>query len=308
LAANSLRSEKIWLDGRLVPYDEANVHVLTHSLHYGLAVFEGIRCYKCANGRSAIFRLSEHIRRLFESAHILEMKIPFSPEEVIKSCAEVVRVNRLAECYIRPIAFYGEGEMGLAARGNKVRLAIAAWPWGAYLGDEGAVKGVRLKISSFTRFHHNTLMAHSKASGQYINSILAAYEARRSGYDEALLLDVQGYVAEGSGENVFIVRDGKVRTPPVTSILPGITRDAALRMLTDMNIEVTEQHFPRDAIYIADEMFMTGTAAEITPVREVDDRVIGHGSPGSITLKLQEAFRTAVTGRDPRYSEWLYYV
>jgi branched-chain amino acid aminotransferase len=308
LAASNLRSDKIWLDGELVPYDEANVHILTHSLHYGLAVFEGMRCYKSANGRSAIFRGSEHIRRLFDSAHILEMKIPFSQEEMLKSCADVVRVNRLAECYIRPIAFYGEGEMGLAARGNKVRVAIAAWPWGAYLGDDSANNGVRLKTSSFTRFHHNTFMAHSKASGQYINSILAAYEARRNGYDEALLLDVNGYVAEGSGENVFIARDSKVKTPPLTSILPGITRDAAIRMLADMNIGVSEEHFPRDAVYIADEMFMTGSAAEITPVRELDDRLIGGGNRGPITMKLQAAFNAAVTGRDSRYAEWLYYV
>jgi len=308
LAASSLRSDKIWLDGVLVPYDEANVHILTHSLHYGLAVFEGMRCYKGANGRSAIFRGPEHIRRLFDSAHILEMKIPFSQEEILKSCADVVRVNRLAECYLRPIAFYGEGEMGLAARGNKVRVSIAAWPWGAYLGDDSLHKGVRLKTSSFTRFHHNSFMTYAKASGNYINSILAAYEARRNGYDEALLLDVNGFVAEGSGENVFIVRDGKVKTPPLTSILPGITRDAAIRMLADMGIPVAEEHFPRDAIYIADEMFMTGSAAEITPVRELDDRTIGGGSRGPITMRLQEAFSAAVSGRDTRYAEWLYNV
>lgn len=308
MAASSLRTDKIWIDGAMVPYDQANVHVLTHSLHYGLAVFEGMRAYKCADGRSAIFRGPEHIRRLFESGLILEMKIPYSQEALLKACAEVVRINRLAECYVRPIAFYGEGEMGLSARGNKVRVAIAAWPWGAYLGEESVKNGVRLKISSFVRFHHNSLMPHAKASGQYINSILAGYEARRNGYDEALLLDVHGFVAEGSGENIFIVRDGKVRTPPVTSILPGITRDAVIRMMREMGIQVSEELFPRDAVYIADEVFMTGTAAEVTPVREVDDRQIGAGRPGPITMKLQETFQAVLRGQDTRYREWLYYV
>ncbi|MGH8011920.1 MAG: branched-chain amino acid transaminase, partial [Candidatus Binataceae bacterium] len=280
MGSDSLRTDKIWIDGGMVPFDRANVHVLSHSLHYGLAVFEGMRCYKGDNGRSAIFRANEHIRRLFDSAHIVEMHIPFSPEEIVKACADVVRVNRLEECYLRPLAFYGEGEMGLAARGNKVRVAIAGWPWGAYLGAEGATRGVRLKTSSFVRFHHNSLMAMAKASGHYVNSILAGYEARRNGYDEALLLDVEGFVAEGSGENFFIARDGVVRTPPLTSSLPGITRDAVIRILHDEGIEVREQHFPRDAVYIADEAFMTGTAAEVTPVRELDDRQIGPGAPG----------------------------
>lgn len=304
----SLRTDKIWMDGVMVPYDEASVHVLSHSLHYGLAVFEGIRCYKSDNGRSAIFRGPEHIRRLFDSAHIIEMQIPFSREETLKACCDVVRINRLDECYIRPLAFYGEGEMGLSARGNKVRVAIAAWPWGAYLGEDGAKKGVRLKTSSFVRFHHNSLMSYAKASGHYANSILAGYEARRNGYDEALLLDVNGYVAEGCGENFFIVRDGVVRTPPLNSILPGITRDSVMNILHDASIPVVEQHFPRDAIYIADEAFMTGTAAEVTPVRELDDRVIGAGVPGPVTVKVQEIFRAALHGRDPRYADWLHYV
>jgi branched-chain amino acid aminotransferase len=296
------------MDGALVPFDEANVHVLSHSLHYGLAVFEGMRCYKADGDRSAIFRAREHIRRLFDSAHIVEMQIPFSQEEVIKACCDVVRVNRLEECYLRPLAFYGEGEMGLAARGNKVRVAIAGWPWGAYLGEEGAKRGVRLKTASFVRFHHNSLMPNAKASGHYANSILAAYEARRNGYDEALLLDVNGYVAEGSGENFFIVRDGVVRTPPLMSILPGITRDAVMKILRDQGITVVEQPFPRDAVYIADEAFMTGTAAEVTPVRELDDRVIGSGIPGPVTLKVQEVFTSALHGRDARYRDWLHYV
>ncbi|MGH7984969.1 MAG: branched-chain amino acid transaminase [Candidatus Binataceae bacterium] len=308
MSSDSLRTDKIWIDGEMVPYDRANVHVLSHSLHYGLAVFEGMRCYKGDNGRSAIFRANEHIRRLFDSAHIVEMRIPFSPEEIVKACADVVRVNRLEECYLRPLVFYGEGEMGLAARGNKVRVAIAGWPWGAYLGDDGATRGVRLKTASFLRFHHNSMMAMAKASGHYVNSILAAYEARRNGYDEALLLDVEGFVAEGSGENFFITRDGVVRTPPLTSILPGITRDAVIRILHDQGIEVREQHFPRDAVYIADEAFMTGTAAEVTPVRELDDRQIGSGAPGPITTKVQKVFHDALHGRDHRYSSWLYQV
>jgi branched-chain amino acid aminotransferase len=306
LAASSLRTDKIWMDGTLVPYDEANVHVLTHSLHYGLAVFEGMRCYKLDAGGSAIFRGKEHIRRLLESAHIVEMPMHHSSEELLKACADVVRANKLAECYLRPIAFYGEGEMGLAARGNKTRVAIAAWPWGAYLGEDGLNKGVRLKTSSFVRFHHNSMMPAAKASGNYINSILAGYEARRGGYDEALLLDTQGFVAEGSGENVFVIRDGIVRTPTLSSILPGITRDSVIRILHDNSIEVREELFARDAFYVADEAFMTGTAAEVTPVIELDDRRIGSGTPGPITRTVQRVFQDALHGRGGKYPEWLY--
>jgi len=292
----------------MVPYDEAKVHVLTHSLHYGLAVFEGMRCYEAGDGRSAIFRVREHIRRLLDSAHIVEMPMPFSQEELVKASADVVRFNKLKECYLRPIAFYGEGEMGLAARGNKTHVAIAGWPWGAYLGQDSVTKGVRLKTSSFARFYHNSMMPAAKASGHYVNSILAANEARRNGYDEALLLDTAGFVAEGSGENVFVVRDGIVRTPPLTSILPGITRDSVMKILRDMGVTVVEEHFARDLFYIADEAFMTGTAAEVTPVRELDDRKIGGGMPGPITIKVQEVFTAALHGRDLRYREWLYYV
>ena len=308
MAANSVRSDKIWMDGAMVPYDQANIHVLTHSLHYGLAVFEGMRCYKSENGRSAIFRAQEHIRRLFDSAHIVEMHIPFSPEEVVKACADVVRVNKFDECYLRPIAFYGAGEMGVVARNNQVRLAIAAWPWGAYLGEDGITKGVRLKTSSFVRFHHNSMMPMAKISANYVNSALAGYEARRNGYDEALLLDVNGYVAEGSGENFFIVRDGVVRTPPLMSCLAGITRDSVMKILADDGIQVLEQLFPRDMVYIADEAFMTGTAAEVTPVRELDDRQIGEGKPGPISRKVIEVFNDALHGRELRYGAWLHYV
>jgi branched-chain amino acid aminotransferase len=308
VAASSLRTDKIWMDGAMVPYDEARVHVLTHSLHYGLAVFEGMRCYKCDDGRSAMFRAPEHIRRLLESAHIVEMPVPYSSEELLKGCTDVIRVNKLAECYLRPIAFYGEGEMGLAARGNKTHVAIAAWPWGAYLGQDSVNKGVRLRTSSFVRFHHNSMMPAAKVSGHYVNSILAGYEARRGGYDEALLLDTEGFVAEGSGENFFVVRDGIVRTPPLSSILPGITRDSAIRILRDAGVEVREEMFARDAVYIADEAFMTGTAAEVTPVVELDDRRIGSGSPGPVSRKVQETFTAALHGREQRYRDWLSYV
>ena len=305
---SGIRSEKIWIDGELVPYDQAKVHVLTHSLHYGLGVFEGIRCYKTGDGRSALFRVGDHIRRLFDSAHIVEMEIPYTLRELIDVCAEVIRVNKLAECYVRPLVFLGEGEMGLSARGNKIRVAIAAWPWGAYLGEDSVKHGARLKTSSFVRFHHNSLMSQAKATGHYVNSILAGYEARRNGYDEALLLDVDGFVAEGCGENLFVIRDGVVKTPPLMSSLPGITRDSVIRILADMGIFAIEQRFPRDAVYIADEAFMTGTAAEVTPVRELDDRRIGAGAPGPITSKVQEVFHAAVQGRDPRYRNWLHYV
>jgi len=292
----------------MVPYDKANVHVLTHSLHYGLAVFEGMRAYQSDDGKTAIFRAHEHIRRLLESGHIVEMPIPYSGEELIKACADVIRINKFKECYLRPIAFLGEGEMGLAARGNKTRVAIAAWPWGAYLGKETLERGARLKTSSFVRFHHNSMMPAAKVSGHYVNSIIAGYEARRGGYDEALLLDTEGFVAEGSGENIFVIRDGVVKTPPLTSILGGITRDAVIKILHDQGIEVVEQLFPRDALYIADEAFMTGTAAEVTPVSELDDRKIGSGRPGPITAKVRETFEAALHGRDARYRSWLYYV
>jgi branched-chain amino acid aminotransferase len=306
LATSGIHSEKIWFDGEMVPYEKAQVHVLAHSLHYGLGVFEGMRCYRCDDGRSAIFRAREHIRRLLDSAHIVEMPMPYGAEELLKASAEVVRANGFVECYIRPIAFYGEGEMGLAARGNQTRVAIAAWPWGAYLGSESQERGVRLKTSSFVRFHHNSMMPAAKVSGHYVNSILAGYEVRRHGYDEALMLDAQGFVAEGAGENLFVIRDGMVRTPPLVSVLPGITRDSVIRILRDLNVPLVEQFFPRDALYVADEAFVTGTAAEVTPVCELDDRTVGIGKPGPVTLKVREVFEAAVRGRDARYKDWLY--
>jgi branched-chain amino acid aminotransferase len=298
------KSAWIWLDGRFVPWGEANVHVLTHTLHYGLGVFEGIRCYRTDDGSSAIFRLPEHNRRLFDSAHILGLRIPYSRDELAEACVETVRRNALDECYIRPLAFLGDGEMGLAAT-NPVRVAIATWRWGAYLGDEGVKHGIRVKTSSFQRFHVNTFMPKAKAVGNYVNSILAAHEARTAGYEEALMLDTEGFVAEASGENLFIVRDGVVKTTPPTSILPGITRDTVLRLLLDRRLELREERITRDEVYIADEAFFTGTAVEVTPIREVDDRKIGAEGPGPLTRELQKEFFDIVRGRDPRRREWL---
>jgi branched-chain amino acid aminotransferase len=298
------KTDRIWLDGRLVPWDEANVHVLTHTLHYGLGVFEGIRCYEGHDGRSAIFRLAEHVARLFGSAHVLDMPMPYTPEEIATACVETVRANGLKSCYIRPLAFMGDGEMGLAAR-PATRVAIAAWPWGAYLGDEGLTKGVRLKTSSFARFHPNTLMTKAKAVGNYVNSILAAREARGLGYDESLMLDVDGYVSEASGENIFIVSGGVVRTTSLPTVLAGITRQTVLTMLADLGIPAREERFTRDEVYLADEAFFTGTAVEVTPIREVDDRRIGDGTPGPITRRLQDLFFRTVQGREARYRNWL---
>jgi len=301
------QTEWIWLDGSLVRWEEARVHVLTHALHYGLGVFEGIRCYECHDGRSAIFRLQEHVERLFGSAHVLDLPMPFPRQKILDACLETVRANKLRECYLRPIAFMGDGEMGLAAR-PATRVAIAAWPWGAYLGDEGMQRGIRVKTSSFQRFHPNTLLTKAKATGHYVNSILAAREARTAGYDEALLLDVDGYVSEASGENIFIVTDGVVKTTPLPTVLAGITRQAVLKILADLGIPSREERFTRDEVYLADEAFFTGTAAEVTPIRELDDRRVGAGAPGELTKRLQELFFATVRGREERYRSWLAYV
>jgi len=301
------KTERIWLDGTLVPWYAAQVHVLTHTLHYGLGVFEGIRCYQCHDGRSAIFRLREHVDRLLASAHVLDLPIPYSREQLAAACVETVRANGLHECYIRPIAFMGDGEMGLAAR-PPTRVAIAAWPWGSYLGDEGIRDGIRVKTSSFARFHLNTLLTKSKAVGHYVNSILASREARTGGYDEALLLDVDGYVSEASGENIFIVTEGVVKTTPLPTVLGGITRHAVLRLLADLGIPAHEERFTRDEVYLADEAFLTGTAAEVTPIRELDDRRIGDGTPGPVTRRLQELFFAVVRGREERHRSWLAYI
>jgi branched-chain amino acid aminotransferase len=300
------KTDSIWMDGRFVPWAEANVHVLTHTLHYGFGVFEGIRCYEGNDGRPAIFRLREHVERLAASAHILGFELPYSVEEISGACVETVRRNRLKSCYLRPIAFIGDGEMGLAAAvANPVRLSIIAWPWGSYLGDEGVRSGIRVKTSSFQRFHVNTLMSKAKAVGHYVNSILASVEARRAGYEEALLLDTDGFVAECSGENIFIVSRGKVKTSPLTSVLPGITRDTVMELMRERGITVAEERFTRDEIYLAEEAFLTGTAAEVTPIRELDDRRIGPGRPGAVTRELQERFQSLVRGGEPKRRDWL---
>ena len=300
-----VKAEKIWIDGKLVAFDDAKVHVLTHALHYGIGVFEGIRAYRTADGRSAVFRLREHLQRLYDSAHVVLMEVPVPLEQLERACLEVLRANRLAEGYLRPLAFFGAGSMGIGAT-NPVQVMVAAWPWAAYLGDEGLKRGIRAKVSSFTRLHVNVSMVRAKVSGQYVNSFLANREAALAGYEEAILLDTDGYVAEGSGENIFIVKGGVLQTPPLSSpVLAGITRDSVLRLARDLGVPVREEKFTRDAMYLADELFMTGTAAEVTPVREVDNRRIGKGEPGPVTRKLQEAFFKAVKGEDPRYREWL---
>lgn len=300
------RDGKIWKDGKLIEWRDAQLHVLTHTLHYGMGVFEGVRAYQTPAG-PAIFRLSEHTRRLFNSAKIFQMQIPFSEQQLMDAQREVVRANALASCYIRPLAWLGSEKMGVSARGNTVHVAIAAWPWGAYLGEEGMQRGIRVKTSSFTRHHVNVSLVRAKASGYYINSILANQEATGLGYDEALLLDTEGYVSEGSGENVFIVRNGVIYTPDLASCLDGITRDAIITIARDLGIEVREKRITRDEMYCADEAFFTGTAAEVTPIRELDDRVIGAGSRGPITTQLQSTFFDIVNGKNTieKYKAWL---
>jgi branched-chain amino acid aminotransferase len=302
------KAQWIWLDGKFIPWDEARVHILTHSLHYGLGVFEGIRAYRCHDGQTAVFRLGEHIRRLFDSAHVMQIDLPYTQAEIEAVCCEILRRNGLREGYLRPLVFVGDGVMGLHPQNNPIRVAIISWVWGAYLGDEGLKSGIRAKISSFARHHVNVTMTMAKTTGNYVNSILAKREVTMLGYDEALLLDTDGYVAEATGENIFMVKDGALKTPPLTAVLPGITRASIITLAQDLNIPVIEQIFSRDELYLADEVFLTGTAAEVTPVREVDDRRIGPGQPGPITLKLQEAFFKVVKGQDPRYQRWLTYV
>jgi len=301
--------EKIWFDGKLIPWEQASVHVLTHTLHYGLGVFEGIRCYKLEDGRSAIFRLEEHIRRLFDSAHICMLPMPFTQEQIVEACLDTVRENGLDECYLRPIAFMGAGEMGLGARTNPTHVSVIAWRWGAYLGEEGLNRGIRAKVSSFQRAGVNTLMSKGKINGHYVNSILAKREVQAIGYDEAIMLDTQGYVSEASGENIFVVRDGEVATPPMgVSILGGITRATVCELAAHRGIPIEERTVTRDDLYIADEIFLTGTAAEVTPVREVDRRSVGDGKRGPVTKLLQEAFFDVVAGRDSKYQRWLTYL
>jgi branched-chain amino acid aminotransferase len=298
---------RIWMDGTMVEWGEARVHVLTHTLHYGLGLFEGIRCYKTERG-PAIFRLPEHVDRLFEGAQIIGMQIPFTAEQITAAIKQTVRDNGLEECYIRPLMYVGYGKLGLNPLGIPIRVAIAAWPWGAYLGEEGLASGIRVRISSFTRHHPNIMMTKAKVVGNYANSQLAKVEAVQTGYDEALLLDPAGYVAEGSGENVFMVRNGVLKTPPLMSILEGITRASVVELARLEGVPLREEPLSRDEIYIADELFFTGTAAEITPVREVDKRTIGSGKPGPLTKRLQRQFFDIVHGKDERFKEWLTYI
>lgn len=297
----------IWFNGKLVPWRDANIHVLTHSLHYGMAVFEGVRAYKTAKG-PAIFRLDEHTKRLFNSAKIFQMALPYTYQEVFDAQLEVVKSNQLSACYLRPIAWIGSEKLGISARSNSIHMSVAAWEWGAYLGEDGLNKGIRVKTSSYSRHHVNVSLVRAKASGYYINSILANQEVTVHGYDEALLLDTDGYVSEGSGENVFIVRDGVLYTPDLASCLAGITRDAIITIAHDLGIEVREKRITRDEMYCADEAFFTGTAAEVTPIRELDDRIIGEGKRGPVTEKIQTIFFDAVNGKNPHYSTWLTYV
>ena len=301
------RDGVIWMDGELVPWRDAKVHVLTHTLHYGMGVFEGVRAYKADRG-TAIFRLSEHTRRLVQSAHIMGMQIPWSEEEIDAAQIAVVKANGLESAYLRPMAFLGSEGMGLRADNLSVHLSIAAWEWGSYLGEENMEKGLRVRVSSFSRHHVNVTMCRAKANGHYVNSMLALKEALDTGYDEALLLDTSGFVMEGSGENLFIIRDGIIYTPDLTSALDGITRKTANRIIADEGLELVEKRITRDEVYIADEAFFTGTAAEVTPIREVDGRAIGGGSRGPITERIQSRFFDAVHGRIPEYEEWLSYV
>ncbi|MDR2745778.1 MAG: branched-chain amino acid transaminase [Desulfovibrio sp.] len=295
----------IWFDGEMIPWEQARVHVLSHALHYGSAVFEGMRAYACADGRSSVFRLDDHCARLVNSAKILRMEIPHTADQIAAACLETLKANRLREGYVRPLSFVGCGEMGVYPGDNPVQTIIAVWPWGAYLGVEALAKGIRVKTSSFARMHVNTLMTKAKASGNYVNSVLAKVEAREDGYDEAVMLDTAGFVSEATGENIFIVRGGLIKTTPWTSILGGITRDSVIRLARDLGYTVEEQQFTRDEFYIADEAFFTGTAAELTPVRELDRRVIGSGAAGPVTKRLQKEFFKVVTGEAPAYASWL---
>jgi branched-chain amino acid aminotransferase len=297
------RDGVIWYDGKLVPWRDATTHVLTHTLHYGMGVFEGVRAYNTPDG-TAIFRLQAHTDRLFDSAHIMGMKIPFSKDEINEATRAAVRENNLESAYIRPMVFYGSEAMGLRASGLKVQVIVAAWNWGAYMGDEALQVGIKVRTSSFTRHHVNISMTRAKANGNYINSMLALQEAISGGADEAMLLDPEGYVAEGSGENIFLIKDGVVYTPEVTSCLNGITRNTVLTLADELGIKVIEKRITRDEVYIADEAFFTGTAAEVTPIREVDGRQIGAGRRGPVTEKLQTAYFDLVTGKTRNHAEW----
>ncbi|MGM0553426.1 MAG: branched-chain amino acid transaminase [Pseudomonadota bacterium] len=301
------RDGVIWLDGQMVPWRDAKTHVLTHTLHYGMGVFEGVRAYQTERG-PAIFRLEDHTRRLFNSAKILGMTLPYSADELNAAQLASVRDNHLQSAYLRPMAFLGSEGMGLRADNLKVHVMVAAWEWGSYLGDDGIERGIRIRTSSYSRHHVNATMCKAKANGNYINSMLALQEATRCGYDEAMLLDTEGYVAEGSGENIFLVRDGILYTPDITSALDGITRRTVMELAAEEGLRVVEKRITRDEVYIADEAFFTGTAAEVTPIREVDDRPIGDGTRGPITERLQTRYFDVVQGRDSRHQGWLSYL
>jgi len=299
------RDGKIWMDGQLVDWRDAKIHVLTHTLHYGCGVFEGVRAYNTAQG-TAIFRLEEHTQRLLNSAKILRMTIPFTKAQIMQAQCDVVRENKLESCYLRPLSWIGSRKLGISPKGNHIHLMVAAWAWGAYLGDEGMTRGIRVKISSYTRHHVNITMTQAKAVSNYTNSILANMEALDDGYDEAMLLDASGFVSEGSGENLFVVKDGVVYTPDLSAgALNGITRNTVLHICKDLGLEVVQKRITRDEVYICDEAFFSGTAAEITPIRELDRLTLGSGSRGPITEKSQSAFFDIVNGRNPKYAHWL---
>jgi len=301
--------DTIWIDGALVPWDNATDHLLAHTMHYGVGAFEGIRAYQRGDGRTAVFRLREHIERLFESAHICTMEMPFTVDEVMKACTDVIRANKISSCYLRPLAYLGYGALGLGSFEPPVRTMVACYEWGAYLGEEGLKKGIKCMISGFTRANSNAILYKGKICGQYVTSVLAKRMAIKSGFEEALLLDPQGNVTEGTGENIFVVKKGVVRTPPTSaSILNGITRNTAIELLREQGVEVVEANIARDELYIADEVFLTGTAAEITPVRDIDHRRIGRGEAGPVTRRLQEAFFSVVKGNDSKHDHWLTYV
>lgn len=297
----------IWFNGNLVDWRNAQTHVLTHTLHYGMGVFEGVRAYETSKG-AAIFRLQDHTKRLFNSAKITGMHLPYTQEQINQVHIEVVKANKLSSCYFRPMAFYGSNKLGVAPDQNDVQVIVAAWPWGAYLGEEGMQRGIRVQISSFTRHHPNITMIKAKANGNYMNSIMANTEATRNGYDEAIMLDANGFVAEGSGENVFIINDGKLYTPALDAALDGITRRTVMAIAADMQLTVTEKRITRDEVYCADEVFFTGTAAEVTPIREVDGRTIGCGARGPLTTEIQQRYFDIVHGKNAKYESWLTYI
>ncbi|MAJ60619.1 MAG: branched chain amino acid aminotransferase [bacterium TMED88] len=304
-ASKGVTGKAIWLDGDFIPWDEANVHILTHSLHYGLGVFEGIRCYRLQGGGSAVFRLPEHVRRLYESAHINLLEVPYERAVIQEAILESLRRNDLSEGYVRPLVFLGDGAMGLNPGDNPIRVAIISWAWGKYLGEEGMARGIRAKVSTFARHHVNAKMTNGKTCGDYVNSILAKREALLDGYDEAIMLDTQGLVSECTGENIFVVRNGLIRTPPLATVLDGITRDTLMQLARDHGYTVVEAPITRDDLYVADEIFLTGTAAEVTPIREVDHRQIGAGHRGPVAEALQAAYFEAVTGQNATHNDWL---